>query len=120
MITIADCEKDNICTYFVLSFMLSFDVIIFHGQQMLSLLCYHFPLYIFCVIIYVIIWCYHLLLSYPSFFLFPENVTNSFLCLAPLFISTVSNMSFVYRDAQAVKLWNFYISKCNYENQKSL
>jgi hypothetical protein len=43
------------CTYFVLSFMLSFDVIIFHGQQMLSFLCYHFPLYIFCVIIYVII-----------------------------------------------------------------
>ncbi len=38
------------CTYFVLSFMLSFDVIIFHGQQMLSFLCYHFPLYIFCVI----------------------------------------------------------------------
>jgi hypothetical protein len=31
----------------VLSFMLSFDVIIFHGQQMLSLLCY-FPLNIFC------------------------------------------------------------------------
>jgi hypothetical protein len=39
----------------VLSFMLSFDIIIFHGQQMLSFLCYHFPLYIFCVIIYVII-----------------------------------------------------------------
>jgi hypothetical protein len=38
------------CTYFVLSFMLSFDVIIFHGQQMLSFICYHFPLYIFCVI----------------------------------------------------------------------
>ncbi len=37
----------------VLSFMLSFDVIVFHGQQMLSFLCYHFPLYIF--IIYVII-----------------------------------------------------------------
>ncbi len=30
--------------------MLSFDVIIFHGQQMLSFLCYYFPLYIFCVI----------------------------------------------------------------------
>ncbi len=59
------------------SFMLSFDVIIFHGQQMLSFLCYHFPLYIFCVIIYVIIWCYHLLLSFPPFFLFPENVTHS-------------------------------------------
>jgi hypothetical protein len=39
----------------VLSFMLSFNVIIFHSQQMLSFLCYHFPLYIFCVIIYVII-----------------------------------------------------------------
>ena len=57
--------------------MLSFDVIIFHGQQMLSFLCYHFPLYIFCVIIYVIIWCYHLLLSFPPFYLFPENVTHS-------------------------------------------
>jgi hypothetical protein len=64
-------------TYFVLSFILSFDVIIFHGQQMLSFLCYHFPLNIFCVIIYVIIWCYHLLLSFPPFFLFPENVTHS-------------------------------------------
>jgi hypothetical protein len=41
--------------YFVLSFMLSFDVIIFHGKQMLKFLCYHFPLYIFSVIIYVII-----------------------------------------------------------------
>ncbi len=63
-------KNDNICTYFVLSFMLSFDVIIFHGQQMLSFLRYHFPLYIFCVIIYVIIWCYHLLLSFPPFFFF--------------------------------------------------
>ena len=74
-------KNDNICTYFVLSFMLSFDVIIFHGQQMISFLCYHFPLYIFCVIIYVIIWCYHLLLSFPPFFLFPENVTHSNNCL---------------------------------------
>ncbi len=57
--------------------MLSFDVTIFHDQQMLSFLCYHFPLYIFCVIIYVIIWCYHLLLSFPPFFHFPENVTHS-------------------------------------------
>jgi len=39
--------------------MLSFNVIIFHGQQMLSFICYHFPLHIFCVIIYVIIYCYH-------------------------------------------------------------
>ncbi len=58
------------CTYFVLSFMLSFDVIIFHGQQMLSFICYHFPFYIFCVIIYVIIcviiYCYH----FPPFFFF--------------------------------------------------
>jgi hypothetical protein len=36
-------------------------------------------LYIFCVIIYVIIWCFHLLLSFPPFFLFPENVTHSIL-----------------------------------------
>jgi len=39
----------------VLPFMLSFDVIIFHSQQILSFICYHFSLYIFCVIIY----CYH-------------------------------------------------------------
>jgi hypothetical protein len=40
----------HLCYLFrVLSFMLSFDVIIFHGQQMLSFLCY-FPLNIFCVI----------------------------------------------------------------------
>jgi hypothetical protein len=44
----------------VIIFMLSFYVIIFDCQQMLSFLCYHFPWYIFCVIIYVIIWCYHL------------------------------------------------------------
>ncbi len=50
--------------------MLSFDVIIFHGQQTISFLCYHFPLYIFCVIIYIIIWCNHLLLSFPPFFSF--------------------------------------------------
>ena len=63
--------------------MVSFDVVIFHGQQMLSFLCYHFPLYIFCVIIYVIIWCYHLLLSFPPFFLFPENVTHSYIISDP-------------------------------------
>ncbi len=43
------------CTCWVSSFMLSFEVIIFHGQQMLSfslvhILCYHF--------------CYHLMLSF--------------------------------------------------------
>jgi hypothetical protein len=35
--------------------MLPFNVIIFHGQQIFPFLCYHFPLYIFCVIIHVII-----------------------------------------------------------------
>ncbi len=50
--------------------MLSFDVIIFAGQQMLSFLCYNFSLYLLGVIIYVIIWCYHLLLSFPPFFSF--------------------------------------------------
>ncbi len=72
------------CTNFVLLFMLSFDVIIFHDQQMLSFLCYNFALYIFCVIIYVIIWCYHLLLSFPPSFFFlktwhtrKENVWHS-------------------------------------------
>jgi hypothetical protein len=29
-----------------------FNVIIFHGQQLLSILCYHFLMYIFCVIIF--------------------------------------------------------------------
>ncbi len=32
---------------------------IFHGQQMVSFLCYNFPFYIFCVIIYVIVYSYH-------------------------------------------------------------
>jgi hypothetical protein len=46
--------------------------------------CYHFYVIIFpstClgVIIYVIILCYHLLLSFSPFFLFPENVTHLFL-----------------------------------------
>jgi hypothetical protein len=36
-----------------------FNVIICHCRQLLSFLCYHFPLYIFCVIIYVIIYCYY-------------------------------------------------------------
>jgi uncharacterized membrane protein len=70
----------------MLSFMLSFDVIIFHGQQMLSFLCYHFSEYLLGVIIYVIIWCYHLLLSFPPFYLFPENVTHSQIIL----VGTVS------------------------------
>jgi hypothetical protein len=44
--------------YVIIFRALSFEVIIFHGQQMLSFL-FYFPLYIFCVIIYVIIYCYH-------------------------------------------------------------
>ncbi len=74
------------CTYFVLSYMLSF-LGCYHlcYHLLLSFFtvskCYHFPLYIFFniiyVIIYVIIWCYHFLLSFPPFFLFPENVTHS-------------------------------------------
>ncbi len=71
------CVIMYVIIFRVLSFMLSFDVIIFHGQQMLSFLCYHFSLYLLGVIIYVIIWCYHLLLSFPPFYLFPENVTHS-------------------------------------------
>jgi hypothetical protein len=62
----------------MLSFlMLSFDVIITHSLQLLSFLCYHFSLYSMSVINYVIIYCYHFLLSFPPFFLFPENVTHS-------------------------------------------
>ncbi len=52
-----------------LSFMLLFDVIIFI-EQMFSFLCHHFYLVYICVIIWVIIWCYHL----PFF---PQNVTHS-------------------------------------------
>jgi hypothetical protein len=72
------CVIIYVIIFRVISFLLSFDVIIFHGQQMVSFLGYHFPLYIFCVINYVIIWCYHLLLSFPPFFLFPENMTHSY------------------------------------------
>ncbi len=67
-------KNDNIWTYFVLScmlsFMLSFDVIIFHGQQ-----CYNFYVIIFpstCWVLSfmlsfdVIIYCYH----FPPFFFF--------------------------------------------------
>ncbi len=50
--------------------MLSFDVIIFHGQQMISFLCYHFSLYIivlsFMLSFDVIIYCYH----FPPFIFF--------------------------------------------------
>jgi hypothetical protein len=48
-----------------------------NDKKMITIADRHFPLYIFCVIIYVIIWCYHLLLSFPPFFLFPEKVTHS-------------------------------------------
>ncbi len=51
--------QDDVIIFWVLSFMLSFDVIIFHGQRLLSFLCYYFSLYLLGVIIYVIIWCYH-------------------------------------------------------------
>ncbi len=47
----------------------------FKNDNVLSFLLYHFPLNIFCVIIYVIIWCYHLLLSIPPFFLFLKHFT---------------------------------------------
>jgi hypothetical protein len=53
------CVIIYVIIFRVLSFMISFDVIIFHGQQMLSFLCYHFLLYIFFVIIYDIIYYYH-------------------------------------------------------------
>ncbi len=68
----------------IIYLMLSFDVIISHSLQMLSFLCYHFSLYSIGVIIFVIILCYHFLLSFPPFFLFPENVTHS----VPLAFST--------------------------------
>jgi hypothetical protein len=45
------CVIIYVILFRVLSFMLSFDVIIFHSQQMFSFLCYHFPWYIFCIII---------------------------------------------------------------------
>ncbi len=46
------CAIIYVIIFSALSFTILFDVIIFHGQQMLSFLCYHFPFYIFCVIIY--------------------------------------------------------------------
>jgi hypothetical protein len=67
--------------YRVLSYMLSFDVIISHSLQMLSFFCYHFSLYRMGVIIYVIISCYHFCYHFPPFFLFPENVTHSHKCV---------------------------------------
>ncbi len=102
-------NNENICTYFVLSFMLSF----LGCYHLVIIWCYHFSrsanviifmlsffLYIFCVIIYVIILCSHLLLSFPPFFLFPENVTHSknpctsneglvriqYKCLVPIYV----------------------------------
>ncbi len=53
------CGIIYVIIFRALSFTISFDVIIFHVQQMLSFLCYHFPFYIFCVIIYVIVYSYH-------------------------------------------------------------
>jgi hypothetical protein len=67
-----------VLSFFLLTVgLLSFDVIIFHSLQMSSFLCYHFSLYLLGVIIYVIICCYPFLLSFPPFFLFPENMTHS-------------------------------------------
>ncbi len=91
--------------YVIIFRLLSFDVIIFHGQQMISFLCYQFLLYIFCVIIYVIIWCYHLLLSLPPFFLFPENVTHSCIlcpCCSWTIYSELSYIDTAYLSVQTV------------------
>jgi hypothetical protein len=60
MITSNDNINDNTLkldnTKYVQGKMITpFNVIIFPGQQMLSFLCHHFPIYILCVIIYVII-----------------------------------------------------------------
>ncbi len=94
------CVIIYVIIFRVLSFMLSFDVIIFHGKQMLSFLCYHFPLYIFCVIIYGIIWCYHLLLSFPLFFLFPETLTHFYcthiICLIYVVYKGVTEMGVIF------------------------
>jgi hypothetical protein len=46
-------KNDNIL--YTQNKIISFYVNIFHGHQIISFLCYHFPLYIFCVNIYVII-----------------------------------------------------------------
>jgi hypothetical protein len=43
----------------------------FKNDNVLSFLSYHFPLYIFCVIIYVIIYCYQV----PPFFFFLKHFT---------------------------------------------
>jgi hypothetical protein len=54
LITRNDNINDN-TKYLQGKMITPFNVIIFQGQQLLSFLCYHFPMYIFCVIIYVII-----------------------------------------------------------------
>jgi hypothetical protein len=61
----------------------------FHSQQLLSFLCYHFPLYIFCVIIYVIF--FKVLLFMLSFDVinFHGQQMLSFLCYFPLNIFCV-------------------------------
>jgi len=64
------CVFIYVIIFRLLSFVLSFDVIIFHGQQMLSFLCYHFPCTYFVLSFMlsfdVIIYCYH----FPPFIFF--------------------------------------------------
>ncbi len=64
------CDIIYVFIFRVLSFMFSFDVIIFHGKQILSFLCYHFPCTYFVLSFMlsfdVIIYCYH----FPPFFFF--------------------------------------------------
>ena len=74
-----------------------FNVIIFHGQQLLSFLCYHFPMYIFCVIIYVII--FRLLSFMISFdvIIFHGQQMLSYLCYHfPLYIFCVIIYVIIY------------------------
>ena len=92
--TVSKCYNFYVIIYGIifrlLSFMLSFDVVIFHGQQMLSFLCYHFPLYIFCVIIYYIIFrVLSFMLSFDVI-IFHGQQMLSFLCYHfPLYIFCV-------------------------------
>jgi hypothetical protein len=73
------CVIIYVIIFRVLSFMLSFDVIIFHGQQMLSFYVIIFPCTYFVLSFKlsfdVIIYCYH----FPPFFFFLKTWHTRFL-----------------------------------------
>ncbi len=83
-----------------------FHVIIFHIQLLLSFLCYHFPMYIFCVIIYVIIFrVLSFMISFDVIIVHGQQML-SFLCYNfPLYIFCViiSVIIYCYHDIYIMK-----------------